>query len=140
MKTRYFVVAAPVLLAALIVWLWLTRPIVVSATTIRNVATLPPPTQSAQSNTLYIFRVTGISMLPAIRNNQIVLVVVCKAKDLKVGDIIVYKTMFGNCVAHRIIFIGEDEDGWYAFTAGDNNSVPDDVTVRARHIIGVMVH
>lgn len=62
------------------------------------------------------------------------------ATNLKVGDIISYKAGFvKGVIIHRIIQIGQDEQGWYAITKGDNNKHPDPLKVRFSQIKGVLV-
>jgi hypothetical protein len=36
----------------------------------------------------------------------------------------------GFSIVHRVIEIGNDEDGWYAITKGDNNPTPDPWKIR----------
>jgi hypothetical protein len=61
------------------------------------------------------------------------------SKQLKVGDIITYGE---ENIVHRIIEIGEDENGAYYFTKGDNNPSSDGVKIRFSDIkyvtIGVL--
>lgn len=40
-------------------------------------------------------------------------------KDIHVGDIITFKKG-DSLIAHRVIKIGQDEEGWYCITKGDN--------------------
>lgn len=59
-------------------------------------------------------------------------------KDLKIGDIISYKT--GNKkIIHRIVDISEDEEGIYYILKGDNNQFADKEKVRFEQISGVVV-
>ncbi len=52
-------------------------------------------------------------------------------EQLSIGDIIAYEaTWTSGIVIHRIIFISNDEQGWYAITKGDNNQVEDPEKVR----------
>jgi hypothetical protein len=60
--------------------------------------------------------------------------------ELKVGDIISYHAGFiKGVVVHRIVSIGEDEEGWYAITKGDNNRNEDPEKVRFSQVKGVLV-
>jgi len=52
-----------------------------------------------------------------------------RTSDVRVGDIVSYKTDYGNII-HRIKEIGQDEDGWYAIFQGDNNPIPDPGRIR----------
>ena len=64
-------------------------------------------------------------------------------KDLYVGDVIHFylSEQYTNAV-HRIIFIGEDINGWYAITKGDNNTYQDEPLIRLgtikAKIVGVL--
>lgn len=60
--------------------------------------------------------------------------------DLKVGDVISFTNQNGNgLIVHRIIQIGEDEQGWFARTRGDNNITRDPFKVRFENVHGVLV-
>ena len=70
--------------------------------------------------------------------------IIPKSEDeIKVGDIISYKSeqIEGN-VIHRVINIGEDNEGWYATLKGDNLRSPDPGKVRfsqvRRIVIGII--
>lgn len=59
-------------------------------------------------------------------------------EELKVGDIISY--VYGNStIVHRIIFIGQDNFGWYCITKGDNNAKQDPEKIRPYDINSVLV-
>lgn len=63
-----------------------------------------------------------------------------KVSDLKVGDIISYESrVLGITIIHRIVDIGEDNDGIYFVTKGDNNIYKDPEKVRFEQIKGVVV-
>ena len=52
-------------------------------------------------------------------------------EDINVGDIISYQTKkMSGTIIHRVIEIGEDDDGWYARTKGDNNPTADPSKIR----------
>jgi len=58
--------------------------------------------------------------------------------ELDVGDVVSYS--YGDSIIiHRIVEIGEDDDGWYARTKGDNNPSLDPHIVRFDQIEGVLV-
>jgi len=59
-------------------------------------------------------------------------------EQLRKGDIISYKKRFGTII-HRIVETGEDNNGWYAITKGDNNVLEDPEKVRFEKIKGVVV-
>lgn len=57
---------------------------------------------------------------------------------LAVGDIISY-SLDNKVIIHRIIKIGEDEQGWFAVLKGDNNPEPDRWKVRFGQVEGLVV-
>ncbi len=52
------------------------------------------------------------------------------SEQIKVGDIVSYSSPLGFSIVHRVIEVGNDEDGWYAILKGDNNPKPDPWKVR----------
>ncbi len=61
-------------------------------------------------------------------------------EDLQVGDVVSFVDPLGRgLVVHRIIAIGEDAEGWFARTRGDNNITSDPYKVRFDQIHGVLV-
>ena len=61
-------------------------------------------------------------------------------KDIKVGDIISYKSNLCKCiVVHRVVKKGIDKDGFYFIVKGDNNPTEDPEKVRFNQIVGVVV-
>lgn len=48
-----------------------------------------------------------------------------KETDIEIGDIITYESDKGDLIVHRVIKIGEDEEGVYFIPKGDNNILPD---------------
>ncbi len=69
--------------------------------------------------------VTGVSMEPAMRTGDLVLMRHVKARDLEPGDIIQFRAGETR-VFHRIIEIEETAEGRVFVTQGDNNNTPDD--------------
>lgn len=59
--------------------------------------------------------------------------------NLHVGDIITYEDESGELIIHRISEIGNDTNGWYAVTKGDNNPYKDLQKVRFSQVSGVVV-
>lgn len=45
--------------------------------------------------------------------------------EINVGDIILFDNEKGNKILHRVQYIGEDMDGWYILSKGDNNDFLD---------------
>ena len=52
------------------------------------------------------------------------------ASEINVGDIVSYESPLGFSIVHRVIEIGNDEEGWYAILKGDNNPQPDPWKIR----------
>lgn len=86
------------------------------------------------------------SMLPTIGCNSILVFFKPEDEsDVHVGDIIKFKAQPGNeygeygysFLIHRVISIGEDAEGWYAKSKGDNNISPDAEKIRFKDILGV---
>jgi hypothetical protein len=64
-------------------------------------------------------------------------------EDILVGDIISYDSRRGDIIIHRVVNIGEDEEGIFYITKGDNVSRPDDEKVRfwqIRFITGGIIY
>lgn len=60
------------------------------------------------------------------------------SSELSVGDVISY--YYGDStIIHRIIATGNDSEGWYAKTKGDNNPSSDPDLVRFDQVAGVLV-
>ncbi len=59
-------------------------------------------------------------------------------QDIKVGDVIAYKTRDG-VIIHRVIAKGEDKEGTFYLVKGDNNRFGDPVKVRFKDVRGVVV-
>ena|SRR3990172_723688 len=60
------------------------------------------------------------------------------ADELQVGDIISYESSYG-IIIHRIVSLGQDDEGWYAITKGDNNPSRDPAKVRFSQVKRVVV-
>ncbi|MBR9677125.1 signal peptidase I [Candidatus Woesearchaeota archaeon] len=58
--------------------------------------------------------------------------------DIQLGDIISYEYK-NSIIIHRVIKIGQDENGWYAITKGDNNPQPDPKKVRFESVRRVLI-
>ncbi|MBU1111305.1 MAG: signal peptidase I [Nanoarchaeota archaeon] len=62
------------------------------------------------------------------------------ADEIQVGDIITYESsLFDGMVIHRVILIGEDEEGTYFIAKGDNNPDPDPEKIRFNQIRRILV-
>jgi signal peptidase len=70
--------------------------------------------------------VKGRSMLPLLREGDIVFIVACKPNEIGVGDIVVFRSNYGNrLVIHRVIGVVYENGKYYYITKGDNNVIPD---------------
>ena len=72
--------------------------------------------------------VTGVSMEPAMHTGDLVIVKDVDVGDLRVGDVIQFKTGQTR-VFHRLIEIEKTPEGYALVTQGDNNNTPDDPIV-----------
>ena len=81
------------------------------------------------------------SMDPVIDDTSKAIEVVPKsADDIKVGDIVAYKSKYKDgIIAHRIVETGYDALGWYARIKGDNNNYIDPGKIRFDQIERVVV-
>lgn len=62
--------------------------------------------------------------------SHLIQTLVTSQDQVKVGDILSYQSPLGFSIVHRVIEIGNDEEGWYAIVKGDNNPSPDPWKVR----------
>lgn len=69
--------------------------------------------------------VKGKSMLPLLREGDIVFIARVKPHEINIGDVIVFKTSAGTLVIHRVIGIAVENSRYYFVTKGDNNPAPD---------------
>ena len=58
-------------------------------------------------------------------------------QDIHMGDIITFR-QYENLIVHRVVDIGEDEQGWFCITRGDRNDFSDG-KVRFEKIDSVLV-
>jgi len=80
------------------------------------------------------------SMDPVLDDTSHLIQVAPTSKDqIQVGDIMSYQSPLGFSIVHRVIEIGNDEDGWYAIMKGDNNPQPDPWKVRFDMVTRVTV-
>ncbi len=85
------------------------------------------------------FVVLSGSMEPAIHVGDVAVVQPARATDLKVGDIVTYRTpqQPDVVVTHRVVGISTDDQGKLQFqTRGDANNVPDQVAVDQGAVLG----
>lgn len=80
------------------------------------------------------------SMDPLIdEDTQAIQIIPLSPDEIKVGDVISYDAGKFGIIIHRVIEIGNDEQGWYARVKGDNNASPDPLKVRFPMIKRVLV-
>jgi len=81
------------------------------------------------------------SMDPVIDQGANAIHVVPESSDeIQVGDIVAYESVYSTgTIIHRVIEIGEDDDGVYYILKGDNNPMPDPGKVRFDQIKRVLV-
>jgi|GEM_PF-1659963 len=92
--------------------------------------------------------ISSSSMEPALYKGDIIIWVPCKAEDVKVGDIIVFKSYVNEktIIAHRVIKIEMQNNEPTFVTKGDNNPSPDqygshavEPNIRSNHLLGRVV-
>ena len=84
------------------------------------------------------FSNTG-SMLPTLSSTATAIQIKPKNEtDLEPGDIISYRYE-NSIIVHRIVEIGYDFEGWYAYAKGDNNPLRDKDKIRFSQIDRVLV-
>jgi hypothetical protein len=81
------------------------------------------------------------SMDPVIDSNANTLQIIPKnEQEIQVGDIVAYESKYHEgIITHRVIEIGEDEEGWFAILKGDNNPKADPGNIRFSQIKRVVV-
>jgi len=62
--------------------------------------------------------------------SHLIQIIPTSASEIHVGDIMSYASPLGFSIVHRVVEIGNDEDGWYAITKGDNNPTEDPWKIR----------
>ena len=79
------------------------------------------------------------SMEPTLNKNSVSLEVLPgTSSEINVGDIISFEKN-GKIIIHRVISAGEDDNGWFAVTKGDNNNIEDPGKVRFLQVKGLVV-
>lgn len=81
------------------------------------------------------------SMDPLLDEDSYALQIIPESEDeIQIGDIISYKLEnLDQRVIHRVVYIGEDENGKYFIAKGDNNPEPDPEKIRFYQIERVLV-
>ena len=84
------------------------------------------------------FRAPGRSMYPTIRENEAITVEPVKPQDVKLGDIILYRSD-DNVVAHRVMRIEKDRSDALRFILREDTWGTLDAPVQAEQILGKVV-
>ena len=84
------------------------------------------------------------SMTPIIKKNDAILIKRVDANEIKIGDVITYKsedaTHYGIMITHRVVSMVNDDMGEISFvTKGDNNNVADKTPVKESNIYGKVI-
>lgn len=81
------------------------------------------------------------SMDPLLDEDSNAIQIIPQSEDeIQIGDIISYESEYlGGTLIHRVIYIGEDENGKYFIAKGDNNPDPDPEKIRFSQIKRVLV-
>ncbi|AFH42367.1 signal peptidase I [Fervidicoccus fontis] len=69
--------------------------------------------------------VKGTSMLPLLKEGDIVFLIHKSPDQIKVGDIVVYERLGGGYIIHRVVAIENISGVVYYTTKGDNNPIDD---------------
>ncbi|MDD6272700.1 MAG: signal peptidase I [bacterium] len=90
-----------------------------------------------------LYTIISPSMVPSINVYDVILIKKVETSDLKVGDIITFKStnnFFGNTpITHRIVEILDTEDGIRYEVKGDANAIEDEEKVIPENIYGKVV-
>ncbi len=76
--------------------------------------------RAATGSELPLAVVEGRSMQPLLRDGDLVIVTRKNPEDIRIGEIIVYRTMDGRYIIHRVIGINVYKGKYYYRTKGDN--------------------
>ncbi|MBR6807198.1 MAG: signal peptidase I [Clostridia bacterium] len=90
-----------------------------------------------------MFRVITGSMEPAINENSLIVAKNIPIEDVKVGDIVTFRSrsaeMAGSIITHRVVRIDKGDSGKvFLFTKGDANSAEDVIPVDRENYIGTV--
>lgn len=95
-----------------------------------------------ETPSFYIYKayiITTTSMEPSIKENDVVIIKKCKDDDLKIDDIITFKSD-NEIITHRIVGKAENgEEGYDYVTKGDNNKTEDSQTLTIDDIEGKVI-
>ncbi len=97
------------------------KEIAVIAVVVAVIVLLNPFLQLVTGTTSPMAVVRGMSMLPLFREGDVVFLVHKAPEEIKVGDIIVYRSLRGHLIIHRVIAIIDVGGSLEYITKGDNN-------------------
>ncbi len=90
-------------------------------------------------NTRYVGISNTNSMDPFIdENTNILEILPSDLNKIQIGDIISFKIETGEVYIHRVVGKGQDENGLYFITKGDNNPNTDPVITRSSDVVGIV--
>ena len=78
-------------------------------------------------------------MKPTIEVNDLIIIKKCKQEELKIGDVITFKTPEETVVTHKIVKISKEDGKKVYITKGDNNKIEDSDPVEYEQIHGKYV-
>jgi len=89
--------------------------------------------------------VRGRSMYPLLREGDVIFLEKKAPSEIEVGDVIVYRSLKGGLIVHRVIRVINADGTYYFQTKGDNNSLDDrflneydmGIGVREDRVVGV---
>ena len=90
-----------------------------------------------EDNKTLSIRMNGLSMYPALQHGDTGMVKKCFTDELKIGDIVVWRSD-NLLVAHRLISCERKDNGWRLLTRGDNNLV-DDIPFSEKELAGKLI-
>lgn len=87
----------------------------------------------------FLIKATGFSMVPFIKDADMLMVKKVKPQDLKTGDIILYKNkIVGKNVCHRLVRKTISKDGFVLFARGDASGTLNEAVLE-NHLMGRVV-
>ena len=86
-----------------------------------------------------VFNIISESMKPTIEVNDLIIIKKCKQEELKIGDIINFKTPEETVVTQKIVKISKEDGKKVYITKGDNNKIEDSDPVEYEQIHGKYV-
>ena len=92
-----------------------------------------------QEGATFRIKVIGNSMHPTYKNGEEVNIRHIDAKEVKVGDVLVYHHRKNNLTIHRVVRILQKEPECLFITQGDFNPYIDEYTLPEHEVIGIVV-